>query len=483
MDADTNVTMQSTTMILGLPDSFTATLLILALILLLAPYLSGMDFGVLKIPKFPENQNRRLKRFGPLLFFLVLLLFIPLWPTDESSDQSPARKGAPSPGLAQAQEQQSPDPVADGTEAIEKSKTHDLYQEACEGGEVKGCARLGVLYERGHGVEKNYSEAAKYYEIACNRLDATSCFNLGSLYERGLGVREDLIRAHELYVTACDSGEPDACKRQNLVGVIIRNAQPRSDATDDAEQKREKDSKSMSDRGVRSAPADSSPNRPAQTQPRESPPVVEPTPAAGEMDTAREAIRPPVPAVAEVPCLPDAEYYFQTFWSRDICSTVRYAEELRVGGCEAQVWEKSSDGELGYAVTVGGYQSHSAAEVDKVMWLGKCGISDLTLHLQRIHGSMLLCPGHFFVQTYALSTFETAVREAEVLHERVRNVYGELDSKTEVYDRAGMFAVVITAQSGVEACAIRDRAIADGILKDKPRVTYRSLYGDKRYPL
>jgi len=41
---------------LDLPEAFAGTLLILALILLIAPYLSGLDFGVLKIPSFPESQ-------------------------------------------------------------------------------------------------------------------------------------------------------------------------------------------------------------------------------------------------------------------------------------------------------------------------------------------------------------------------------------------------------------------------------------------
>src|SRR6266566_1134624 len=65
---------------LGLPQDFGKVLLVLSLTLLLAPYLAGTDFGVVKIPAFSDAIQRRLKIFGPILFVLVVLIHVPIVP-------------------------------------------------------------------------------------------------------------------------------------------------------------------------------------------------------------------------------------------------------------------------------------------------------------------------------------------------------------------------------------------------------------------
>ncbi len=63
---------------LGLPEAFGVIVLVLMLILFLAPYTTGKDFGIFKIPEFSSNTQRRLKLWGPITLFLGFLLFIPL---------------------------------------------------------------------------------------------------------------------------------------------------------------------------------------------------------------------------------------------------------------------------------------------------------------------------------------------------------------------------------------------------------------------
>lgn len=64
----------------GLPDSFGVVLLVFSFILLLAPYFSGADFGLFKIPAVTEYAKKLLKIIGPVLFILCILSFVPIFP-------------------------------------------------------------------------------------------------------------------------------------------------------------------------------------------------------------------------------------------------------------------------------------------------------------------------------------------------------------------------------------------------------------------
>jgi hypothetical protein len=64
----------------GIPAPFGVGLLTFAFILLIAPYVGGLDFGVFKVPSFPARTTRKLRIAGPVLFALVSLLHVPLLP-------------------------------------------------------------------------------------------------------------------------------------------------------------------------------------------------------------------------------------------------------------------------------------------------------------------------------------------------------------------------------------------------------------------
>ena len=83
----------------GLPDSFGVILLCFSFILLLAPYFSGGDFGLFKIPKFTESAKKWLKKFGPVLFVLCLLTFVPLIKPQEKQGETSAAQ-SPTPVIA-----------------------------------------------------------------------------------------------------------------------------------------------------------------------------------------------------------------------------------------------------------------------------------------------------------------------------------------------------------------------------------------------
>lgn len=64
----------------GIPGAFGLTLLSVCLVLLLVPYLGGIDLRVITIPRVGPKIAKVLKWYGPATLFLVVLLHIPLWP-------------------------------------------------------------------------------------------------------------------------------------------------------------------------------------------------------------------------------------------------------------------------------------------------------------------------------------------------------------------------------------------------------------------
>ena len=69
---------------LKIPEAFCTLLLTFALILLVGPYLSGVDFKVITIPKLSPRRQKALRVIGPLAFLTVLGLFAPLLPLGTS---------------------------------------------------------------------------------------------------------------------------------------------------------------------------------------------------------------------------------------------------------------------------------------------------------------------------------------------------------------------------------------------------------------
>ncbi|HAC63753.1 MAG TPA: hypothetical protein DCF68_09485 [Cyanothece sp. UBA12306] len=62
----------------GLPSQFGVILLTFGFILVLSPYLSGLDFGIFKIPKLDKNIQEQLKFLGPPIFILFIVFFLPI---------------------------------------------------------------------------------------------------------------------------------------------------------------------------------------------------------------------------------------------------------------------------------------------------------------------------------------------------------------------------------------------------------------------
>ena len=81
--------------ILGIPEEFGTFLLIFSFILLVAPYLTGQDFGIFKVPSFRDSTAKQLKFWGPVCFLCSFLLFFPFIPPSRKITNNESQHGAP----------------------------------------------------------------------------------------------------------------------------------------------------------------------------------------------------------------------------------------------------------------------------------------------------------------------------------------------------------------------------------------------------
>jgi TPR repeat protein len=71
------------------------------------------------------------------------------------------------------------------------------FRKAAEQGLDAAQWSLGVLYENGEGVPKDYQEAAKWYRKAAEQGDVHAQFSLGVMYMLGNGVPQNYVDAVE----------------------------------------------------------------------------------------------------------------------------------------------------------------------------------------------------------------------------------------------------------------------------------------------
>ncbi|KAI8093029.1 uncharacterized protein BX664DRAFT_99253 [Halteromyces radiatus] len=76
------------------------------------------------------------------------------------------------------------------------------YQRAATTGDVVAQRELGLIYDAGLGVPRNYDTAFSYFQQAASRHDAQATLLLGSYYQNGMSVEKDLEKSIELYLEA-----------------------------------------------------------------------------------------------------------------------------------------------------------------------------------------------------------------------------------------------------------------------------------------
>jgi TPR repeat protein len=80
---------------------------------------------------------------------------------------------------------------------------------------------LGVKYEKGQGVKRSYSEAVRWYRHGADQGDAKAQYRLGRMYVMGRGVRRDYTEAVAWFNLAAAQGIEDAGLARDAVAAKL----------------------------------------------------------------------------------------------------------------------------------------------------------------------------------------------------------------------------------------------------------------------
>ncbi len=86
-----------------------------------------------------------------------------------------------------------------------------------EQGNANAQYNMGVIYDEGYGVERDYAKAREWYKKAAAQNYAKAEHNLGVMYQEGHGVQADSAAAARWFKRAARHGEPAA---QNNLSVM-----------------------------------------------------------------------------------------------------------------------------------------------------------------------------------------------------------------------------------------------------------------------
>jgi TPR repeat protein len=81
------------------------------------------------------------------------------------------------------------------------------------------------MYYTGTGVNRDFSEAAKWVRRASELGFARAQLDLGYLYEQGKGVPMDHVAAYMWYKIAADGGERRAASQLKILSSVMTKAQ------------------------------------------------------------------------------------------------------------------------------------------------------------------------------------------------------------------------------------------------------------------
>jgi TPR repeat protein len=118
--------------------------------------------------------------------------------------------------------------LKEGVAALDRGDYGTAYLEfkpLAEQGDAIAQHNLGLMYEKGWGIPKNYREAAKWYRKAALQGDAKAQFNLGVMYGNGQGVPRDYVQAYMWISLAATAGNKIAAENLKIVEKRMTPAQ------------------------------------------------------------------------------------------------------------------------------------------------------------------------------------------------------------------------------------------------------------------
>lgn len=87
------------------------------------------------------------------------------------------------------------------------------YAKSAEAGHPSGMCNFGRMLEQGRGIPQDVEEAARWFDLAARKGQPEAQYNLGMLYEQGHGVGKDDAAAAAWYSRAAAANQPNALAR------------------------------------------------------------------------------------------------------------------------------------------------------------------------------------------------------------------------------------------------------------------------------
>ena len=88
----------------------------------------------------------------------------------------------------------------------QSSQLFEEFISAAQAGDSESQFQLGVIYDRGEGVDQDYRQAVEWYTKAASSGHADAQFHLGTMYDRGEGVDQNYQQAFYWYQKAAKQG-------------------------------------------------------------------------------------------------------------------------------------------------------------------------------------------------------------------------------------------------------------------------------------
>ncbi len=106
-----------------------------------------------------------------------------------------------------------------GREGVERnfSEAARWYEKLARQGDARAQTSLGLMYARGYGVKKNPETARRWWSFAAAQNDPGAQYNLGVIYSQGEGVPLDYAQAAQWLTRAAQRGHVQA---QHNLGML-----------------------------------------------------------------------------------------------------------------------------------------------------------------------------------------------------------------------------------------------------------------------
>ncbi len=124
----------------------------------------------------------------------------------------PPTTSTPAPDLASASVGPNYETGSAAYDAGAYDKARRIWQPLAEKGDIQAQRGMGKLYEKGRGVERDFTTAIKWYRPAAEKGDAESQYRLAVGYAYGFGTKKDESAALSWLRKAANNGQKRAQK-------------------------------------------------------------------------------------------------------------------------------------------------------------------------------------------------------------------------------------------------------------------------------